>query len=275
LKLSSAYLLVSHGSRDPRSTIELEQLAKLVRQQLENNLIDYQPRYLENNGRSARLSTLASKPPSLLVGTACLEAAEIPLNERIVEFSLQAKAYNLKRLQIIPMFLSAGVHVTRDIPTEIFLAQQIVGEQMIIELSPYLGSNLGLSKLVAKQFDRLPAEGRILLAHGSRITTANQSCKAIASQLGAIAAYWSVSPSLAEQIEALAKNGHKRIAIGLYFLFPGGIIDAIAQQVQQLQQAFPDLELLLGKPLGATAQLANLIVESNKNVYEYPKKSEN
>jgi sirohydrochlorin cobaltochelatase len=36
--MPSAYLLVSHGSRDPRQEIAMQQLAKLVKNKLESNL---------------------------------------------------------------------------------------------------------------------------------------------------------------------------------------------------------------------------------------------
>jgi sirohydrochlorin ferrochelatase len=46
-----------------------------------------------------------------------------------------------------------------------------------------------------------------------------------------------------------------------YFLFAGGITDAIAQSVSGLQAQFPRLQLKLAEPIGASAQLADLIVD--------------
>ncbi|NJK53531.1 MAG: hypothetical protein HC936_13280 [Leptolyngbyaceae cyanobacterium SU_3_3] len=45
------------------------------------------------------------------------------------------------------------------------------------------------------------------------------------------------------------------------FLFPGKITEAIAQEVANLQQEYPHVELCLGKPLGATEAIAELIVQ--------------
>ncbi|MGK7874329.1 MAG: sirohydrochlorin chelatase [Xenococcaceae cyanobacterium] len=267
MTFSSAYILVSHGSRDPRPQIAVERLAHLVRQQLEKRaalvkpMPHHQLRYRSGiNEKLAGSTAVLSRPQSPLVATASLELAPVPLHESIRQIAMEAQEAGLKRLQVLPLFLFPGVHVKEDIPAEVALAQQTLGEKVMLELRPHLGS-LGLRNLLAKQFSQIRADGRILLSHGSRLRGANQPIEAIASQLQAVAAYWSVSPSLAEQIETLAAAGKRTIAIGPYFLFAGGITEAIAQQVKQLQQAFPTLELLLGEPLGATAELANLIVE--------------
>ena len=262
MTFSSAYLLVSHGSRDSRHQIALERLAYLVRQQLEIRKALPQPIYDHQRHSKLEGSTaLLSKPQLPLVGTASLELAPAPLHQSIRQFALQGQGRRLGRLKILPLFLLPGVHVSEDIPNQVALAQQALGEEVILELRPHLGSDPDLSSLLAKQFSQLPAGGRILLSHGSRLKGSNQSPEAIASQLEAVAAYWSVSPSLAEQVEALAAAGKGTIAIVPYFLFAGGITEAIAQKVRQLQLAFPQVKLLLGEPLGATAELANLIVE--------------
>jgi sirohydrochlorin ferrochelatase len=201
------------------------------------------------------------QPTVSLVDTACLELAPAPLHASIEQFAKKAREAGLESIQILPLFLLPGVHVKEDIPREVAIAQKAVGDSVRLKLRPYLGSYPRLANLLAQQLERLPAPARIFLSHGSRRPGGNQPCQEIASQLNVIPAYWSVSPTLAERVETLAKAGKQKIAILPYFLFSGGITDAIAQQVQQLQQAFPKLELLLGEPLGATAELADLIIE--------------
>jgi sirohydrochlorin cobaltochelatase len=68
-----------------------------------------------------------------------------------------------------------------------------------------------------------------------------------------------VKPSLAEQIDSLVRGGQQQIGIVPYFLFNGGITDAIAKNVAQLKQQFPTAELNLANPLGASEELADLI----------------
>jgi sirohydrochlorin ferrochelatase len=87
----------------------------------------------------------------------------------------------------------------------------------------------------------------------------NSTVEDIASKLGALTAYWSVKPSLEEQIDSLVRGGQQQIGIVPYFLFNGGITDAIAKNVAQLKQQFPATELHLANPLGASVELADLI----------------
>jgi sirohydrochlorin ferrochelatase len=183
------------------------------------------------------------------------------LHQQIQQFASQVVAAGGHRLQIVPLFLLPGVHVREDIPREVALARQALGGSVSLELQPHLGSNERLQPLIARKFAQLPAGGRILFCHGSRRLGVNEEIERLACQLGAVAAYWSVKPSLAEQVAAFASKGQQSIAISPYFLFSGGIVQAIARQVQELQAAFPSLQLHLGSPLGATPELAQFIVE--------------
>lgn len=254
-KLSSAYLLVSHGSRDPRPQIALKQLAELLNRKL-------QQKYAIAPSKAYRESTAVfNEESNPLIGTACLELATLPLHKRIQQFAVTAKESGARCIKILPLFLLRGTHVKEDIPREIAIAQQAIENSLQLQLNPYLGSNPKLLDLLIQQFKQIPAQTRILISHGSRYPNGNQPCEAIAAKLKAIPAYWSVSPSLAERIELLAENKPKNIAILPYFLFNGGITDAIATQVKQFQQDYPQLELILGNPLGATAELADAIVE--------------
>ncbi|MBD3884134.1 sirohydrochlorin chelatase [Phormidium tenue FACHB-886] len=249
--LQSAYLLVTHGSRDPRPQQMLEQLAALVQQEL------------------ARLPSLAAARPTLpnaaslehsapLVGTAVLELASLPLHEQIQQFAIAAIAAGYSQVKILPLFLLPGVHVMEDIPAEVAIAQRHLEgstEPLSLTLAPHLGSFPLTSVLY-----ETPIANRILIAHGSRRTGANQPIEAVANALEALPAYWSVSPSLEEQVTKLVEQGCLEIAIVPYFLFAGSITDAIAQQVSQLTQQFPYTRLELGEPIGATPALAKLIV---------------
>ncbi len=269
MPLTSAYLIVSHGSRDPRSQIAVDRLANLVRQQLEAR--DHPQQSLsscqwlcgfDGDEKASSATAVLSRAPAPLVATATLEATPMPLHERIGQFARQAESLGLERLQVLPLFLLPGVHVKEDIPREVAIAKQTITNAISLELRPYFGSHPGLIGLLARKFTQLPTSSRILLSHGSRRLGGNAPIEAIAEQLKAIPAYWSVTPSLLEQVTALATSSKsQRIEILPYFLFNGGITEAIARQVQQLQQAFPHLTLGLDEPLGATPELARLIVE--------------
>ncbi|MFN6461400.1 MAG: sirohydrochlorin chelatase [Nostoc sp. DedVER02] len=235
--MSSAYLLVSHGSRDRRPEIAMQQLARLVCQKLSSEH---------------------------LVSIATLEMSPQPLHEQIQEFAKSAfgeckPSENQNRLKIVPLFLLPGVHVMTDIPAEVALAQEAIGQDIMIELQPYLGSHPNLGKLLAKQISAMKAEAWILLAHGSRRPGSKETVEAIAASLSAVDAYWAGTPSLESRVKELVTAGYREIAILPYFLFAGGITDAIAASIEELKLQFSAVNFQLAQPLGASAELAELI----------------
>ncbi|MBN3881014.1 MULTISPECIES: sirohydrochlorin chelatase [unclassified Nostoc] len=235
--MSSAYLLLSHGSRDRRPEIAMQQLASLICQKLSSEH---------------------------LVGIAALEMSPQPLHEQIQQFAKNAfgdcpHSQNENRLKIVPLFLLPGVHVMTDIPAEVALAQQATGQDTIVELQPYLGSHPNLEKLLAKQIAAIKAEVWILLAHGSRRPGSQKTVEAMAASLGAVTAYWAGPPSLESRVKELVIAGYREIAILPYFLFAGGITDAIATSIEDLKLQFSAVNFQLAEPLGASAELAELI----------------
>ncbi len=203
-----------------------------------------------------------------LVDIAALEGDVLPLHKQIMQWgqTLQSALVNggipeLKRLVVLPLFLLPGVHVMEDIPAEVALAQQLLGESVSLEITPHLGSHPGFYRLIAERMSPLPVEAWILLAHGSRRPTANHPIEALAERLGAITAYWSMRPDLESRLQELNDLGLKKIAILPYFLFSGTITDAIAQTVDRLSHQFPTLDLHLVPPLEAHPELADLLVD--------------
>lgn len=196
-----------------------------------------------------------------LVGMGLLELHPLPLHEQIREFAERSVAAGIQFIQVLPVFLLPGVHVMEDIPAEVARAQQAIGSQAKIKITPYLGKHPGLTGLLSAQQANLAADAWILLSHGSRRAGANQPIEEMAFNLGALPAYWSVRSSLEKQVEALVNAGHRRIGILPYFLFVGAITDAICQYVRELSQRFPAVELYLAEPLGAGVELARLILD--------------
>jgi sirohydrochlorin cobaltochelatase len=247
--IRSTYLLVSHGSRDPRPQIALENLAKLLSQ----------------NSPILSNSATSSVPT---VGTATLELGPAPLHEQICHFGEHTLSLGLTEVQILPIFLLPGVHVAEDIPAQLEIARKTFSDKLTINLQPHLGTQkAGLIKLVKTQMQEvaflpnLRSPKWILLSHGSRRPGGNSTVEEIASKVGAVTAYWSVKSSLEERIDSLVRDGQQQIGIVPYFLFNGGITDAIAKTVAQLKQQFPTAEIHLANPLGATVELADLIGE--------------
>lgn len=233
--MPSAYLLVSHGSRDPRPETAMQQLAESVKHKLTRH----------NQEK--------------LVGIASLEVSLQPLHEQIKQFAHNALATGYNRLKIIPLFLLPGVHVMKDIPAEVDLAQQIIDQNIIIDLQPYLGSYPSLTNLLAKPIAAKKSAAWILLAHGSRRPGSQEPVEALAANLGALMAYWAVPSSLESQVRSLVALGKQEIGILPYFLFAGGITDAIALFVEKLKLQFPGVSFHLAEPLGASPELAEII----------------
>lgn len=193
------------------------------------------------------------------VGTACLELATLPLHRQIEEFGNFAIASGFNRLQIVPLFLLPGVHVMEDIPSEVDLAKSKLN--LPIEIQPHLGAHPGLGRLFATQISSHDAEIKILLSHGSRRPQGNQPVEALAACLGAIPAYWSKPPTLESRVQELVLAGNQKICIVPYFLFPGGISDAIASSVEVLSQELPAVDFTMTAPIGASTELAALILD--------------
>lgn len=257
-KSASAYLLVTHGSRNPHYQIAVEKLAQMVRQQLNLKYVS------DGEQKNSHGSSLAvSKMQSHLLGTSSLELASEPLHKSIEDFAFRAKAIGYQQVIILPLFLLNGVHVQEDIPTQVKLARQVLDDSIKVKLLPYLGSYPDLSNiLLTEKSLSLPSQGKILLSHGSRLPHANQSMEKLASQLGGVAAFWSTKPSLDDQVEFLVAKGNQEIAILPFFLFNGGITEAIASQVQELQAKFPKQKILLGQSLGVSKELGAIIASA-------------
>ena len=263
MPLTSAYLLVSHGSRDPRPQVALDRLAYLVDQKLvtrEISRVNHRA-VLSPRNLTEATTTLLCEPESINVRTATLECHPLPLHQQIIEAAYLNQASGFSRLKIVPLFLLPGVHVQVDLPVEIAIAESQLGNSIQLELCPYLGSSSRILEILTRKFNPDPTEIRIILAHGSRRVGGNTVIENLAHQLNAIACYWSVAPNLDAVIATLDLEKTRKITILPYFLFSGGITDAIAAQVQQFQQKFPQIVFKISSPLGATPELAQLILD--------------
>jgi sirohydrochlorin cobaltochelatase len=232
----SNLLLVSHGSRDPRPQVAVAQLAEL----------------------------LLAKLPNSYIGTATLELGSQPLHGQIRDFIAHLPPQSPRSLHILPLFLLPGSHVMQDIPAEIDLALSTISPSCRVQVLPHLGSHGGMFELLSHQQQAYTGDKSIdvwiLLAHGSKYNHAHQSIKELAHRLNAIPAYWAVSPSLETQVEMLIDQGYESLGILPYFLFSGGITDAIARKVDNLQEQFFQTQIILADPLGTTPLLAEMVL---------------
>ncbi|MEM6449881.1 MAG: CbiX/SirB N-terminal domain-containing protein [Cyanobacteria bacterium P01_D01_bin.105] len=287
---STAYLLISHGSRDPRPKEAMNRLANLVRAQLVE--MDLARPHLESpspqaqhapseplqpfpnevtpsKGRTVLLTRpkVQTSPPSdaiaqVMVGTACLELAPMSLSEQIYEFGTRVTAAGIKKLKLMPVFLMSGVHVKEDIPQEVNAAKKLLAETGLqLVLCPHLGSHNKISDVLASRMASVPSTGSLLVAHGSRRPKGNKVIQRLAERLNTQVAYWSTPPDIETQVIHLMQQGCQQITILPYFLFAGGITDAIAYRTEELAERFPKVNFRLLPTLGATDEIASLAVE--------------
>lgn len=288
---STAYLLISHGSRDPRPQEAMERLAELVRSRLADTCalfqtteaaiaapesleiasIDSHRVYTQTASQAANTRTsVIEKPrkaqtshrqPEVIVGTACLELAKLPLSEQIAEFANPLAEQGIRELKLLPVFLMSGVHVMEDIPQEVAAGQQLLGNTIRLTLCPHLGSHPEITDVLAKRLASVPAEGSLLVAHGSRRPKGNRIINALARELNTAVAYWATPPDIETQVIELMQQGCQKLAILPYFLFAGGITDAITHRTEELAERFPKIQFRLLPTLGATHEVAHLAYE--------------
>lgn len=285
--MRTAYLLVSHGSSDPRHQAGLTRLAHGVRQHL-GRLSRGEP--LANSAslptsieplsplESSNLQSIGpgsepvvpwrSRPQPQgdcsdlpLVGTATLEAAESSLAKQIVHFVRSLATHDVRQVVMVPLFLLAGVHVKEDLPDEVAAARRQLPEGPQLNCLPYLGSQGQFKNYVAARLAKTNADRCVLLAHGSRRTTGNRTIQQLGRALDTDVAFWSVAPDLETQVENLMQQGHQHIAIAPFFLFPGSITDAITHRTEQIAEHLPKLSLRLLSPLGTSSDLSKVIAE--------------
>ena len=237
--MSSAYLLVSHGSRDPRPQVAVDRLA----QQLSLHLQQFLP---------------VTAP--VIVATAQLELAGKPLHHQIQDFACNWMAQGVDRIVLLPLFLLPGVHVMDDIPAEVAIAERELNERLKLTVAPFLGAAPNIIDLFAQNRSDLPKSSTIL-AHGSRRAGGNTTVERLATGLDVDIAYWSIEPSLTARVEELIDCGVTEIGILPYFLFTGGITDAIAELVTKLSQQFPSIKLTLQEPIGNSPRLVKTLCE--------------
>lgn len=287
-----AYMLISHGSRDPRPKEAMTRLADLVRSRLEDSLrlekthtrktsiskasesslfekhAPFETQQSQSSGRTLLLTKPRRKakyeePPAccdVIVGTAALELAPTDLSEQIYEFGQRLVAAGVRELKLLPVFLMAGVHVMEDLPAEIEKAKQLLGDSIKLTLCSHLGGQAQMLDVLTRRIESAPAEAALLVAHGSRRPKGNRKVKALGQQLNTEVAYWAVAPDIEEKVIELMQKGAQRIAILPYFLFAGGITDAITHRTEELAERFPKVKFRLLPTLGATDEVADLAV---------------
>ncbi|GAB4351631.1 MAG: sirohydrochlorin chelatase [Cyanophyceae cyanobacterium] len=232
-----AYFLVAHGSPDPRPGGAIARLATVL---------------------AASLATVRTGfEGGELVGHGALEWVPVPLAEQLGEFGRRAAAAGRSRVKVVPLFLQAGVHARQDVPEAVAAARSPVALEVLdpVGLHPAFGGAIArwVAAIRALEGETAPL---MVLAHGSRRAGGHGPVEAIAAQVGAIAAYWTVEPGWQGRAMALAQGADggqcDRAIVLPYFLFAGSLTDAIAEALADWNRAGQGPQLRLGSAIAAT-----------------------
>ncbi|WP_353570359.1 CbiX/SirB N-terminal domain-containing protein [Candidatus Albibeggiatoa sp. nov. BB20] len=119
---ATSLLIVAHGSRRPKSNLEVQQLTQIIREKA------------------------CSK--YLSIAHAFLELAEPSIGDAIDQCVRQGATDIL----LLPYFLSAGRHVQQDIPEEV-AAKQTQYPQIKINIMAYLGASEAIPEMMLSLVD--------------------------------------------------------------------------------------------------------------------------
>ncbi|WP_343999130.1 sirohydrochlorin chelatase [Streptomyces thermocarboxydovorans] len=222
-----ALVVVAHGSRDPRALSTVRELLDVVR----------------------------ALRPGLPV-----HLGHIELNTPLLPDTLAALGTG--EAVLVPLLLSRGYHVKRDIPD--MAARAAARTRLAPALGPHPLLAEALHARLAEAGWRTPADGAtrrrsavVLAAAGSRDPDSRagtaRTARLLAGRLGVpvVAAYaTTAAPTVPEAVAALAARGRDRVAVASCFTAPGRFATECAQ-------AAPGI---VSSPLGAHEAMARLLL---------------
>ena len=229
---SSAVLLLSHGSRDPRAEYVVGELVSAV---------------AAGTGITVRAAHLEFTAPTPVVALQ------------------QLAAEGFTAVRVVPLLFTPGYHLTHDVPRAI--AASRVAETVDVTVAPALLSARRRERdlLLKALTDRLAQAGAdphvdalVLASAGSSSETARLHIESLARDLAqahgipVVPAFASAAtPSLAQALEALSDKGIQRPAVASLFVAPGRLTDSVVA-------ACPDLPV--ADPLGVSPAFVELLV---------------
>ena len=110
----------------------------------------------------------------------------------------------------------------------------------------------------------------LLLAHGSRISEANDAAREIAARVQKMTDFEIVEvafreqhlPNIQQGVDNCVTKGAKRILLVPYFLYLGAhVLEDLPEELLQARERHPGVEMVLGKHLGVHNKLAEIVVE--------------
>jgi sirohydrochlorin ferrochelatase len=110
----------------------------------------------------------------------------------------------------------------------------------------------------------------LMMAHGSRITEANDAAREVATMVREMTAFEIVevsfrelhNPNIQSGIDACVAKGAERILLMPYFLFMGAHVQHdLPEEIAEAKKRYPNLIMEMGGHLGTHRKLAEIEVE--------------
>jgi len=110
----------------------------------------------------------------------------------------------------------------------------------------------------------------LMMAHGSRISEANDAAREVAKMVQEMTGFEIVEvsfrelhePDIQQGIDACVARGAQRILLMPYFLFMGAHVQHdLPEEIEEAKKRHPDLIMAMGSHLGAHRKLAEIETE--------------
>jgi sirohydrochlorin cobaltochelatase len=243
-QLTSAVLLVGHGTRDELGLREFDELAVEVGRRLGNRR----------------------------VRRAFLELAEPSISEAIDRLA----AEGVRSILVVPLFLFAAGHVKHDVPAAVDkgVARH---RELRIDIAPAFGCDEEILALSARRFEEslagradVPRQRTMLLlvGRGTRDADAVDEVRRLAalrhmqSSVGnaEVCFVAAARPTLEEGLRLAAEAGFPRVVVQPHLLFAGQVLDDVRAAVKLIEREAAGVEWIVAEHLGPAEELVRAIL---------------
>jgi sirohydrochlorin cobaltochelatase len=237
-----AFLVVGHGSRDPRGAREFHELVGLVRE----------------------------RNPGLAVEGGFIELSRPPIGECVNRLA-EGGARNVAA---VPLMLLAAGHAKDDIPATL-VREGIEHPEMEFRYGRALGVRPELLELMEERIssvvpdEKKPETAVLVVGRGSSDPDANSDIAKITRLFYEGRPYPMVEsafismtpPGVGEGLDRLRRLGAKRVVVFSYFLFTGVLEERIRDEAEGFATENPDVDVRYAGYFGPDGRVADLLVE--------------
>ena len=237
-----AFLVVGHGSRDPRGAREFHELVGIVRE----------------------------RNPGLAVEGGFIELSRPPIGECVNRLA-EGGARNVAA---VPLMLLAAGHAKDDIPATL-VREGIEHPEMEFRYGRALGVRPELLELMEERISAVvpdeekPDTAVLVVGRGSSDPDANSDIAKITWLFYEGRPYPMVEsafismtpPGVGEGLDRLRRLGAKRVVVFSYFLFTGVLEERIRDEAERFAAENSDVEVRYAGYFGPDGRVADLLVE--------------